>query len=312
MENKKVMVLGATGSIGKRLYRSLKEKGYKIYVASRNIEGAKKLFPDAEAYFEYNILKPDDLSEFINGIGAVVNLAGAPIFAHWKGGYEKEVVDSRVKGTSYVVEAIAKCEKKPEVLINGSAAGIYGYSENVAADENSPAGKDFWGQLVLAWEKEAYRAENLGVRVVTVRTTLVLEKGEGALDALVPYFKKGIGGYVRPGNQLFPWIHMEDEIGIITSVMEDSSFKGPINCVGGNCTSRAFSESIGKALNKRAGLPIPGFVIKFLFGRGSDLVLKSQSIKSEKIESIGYGIKFADINAAMEDILKTEKERESQ
>ncbi len=307
MENKKIMILGATGSIGKRLYYSLKEKDYDIYVVSRNSKRAKEILQDATSYIEYNMNKPDELSEFMNGIRAVVNLSGAPIFSKWRGNYEKEVVESRVKGTRYVISAMEKCDKKPEVLINGSAAGIYGYSENVAATESSPEGKDFWANLVSSWEKEAYKAKDLGVRVVTVRTTLVLENDEGALAALVPYFRKGLGGYVRPGSQIFPWIHMDDEIGIIMSAIENTGFSGPINCVGGNCTSRIFSESVGKVLKKKSGLPIPGFIIKSLFGKASDLVLKSQLIKSEKMESLGYKIKFADINIAMEDALKEKK-----
>ena len=304
MENKKVMLIGATGSIGKRLYNSLKEKNYDLYVVSRNTQRAMEILPGAVSYIEYNINRPDELSEFMNGIKGVVNLSGAPIFSKWRGDYEKEIVDSRVKGTRYIVEAIGKCSIKPEVLINGSAAGIYGYSENVAATESSPEGKDFWANLVSNWEREAYRAKDFGVRVVTVRTTLVLENGEGALAALVPYFLKGLGGYVRPGSQIFPWVHMDDEIGIIISSIENPNFSGPINSVGGNCTSRIFSESVGKALNKKSGLPIPGFIIKSLFGKASDLVLKSQLIKSEKIESLGYKIKFSDINIAMEDVLR--------
>ena len=100
---------------------------------------------------------------------------------------------------------------------------------------------------------------------------------------------------------------LDDEIGIIMSAIENTGFSGPINCVGGNCTSRIFSESVGKVLKKKSGLPIPGFIIKSLFGKASDLVLKSQLIKSEKMESLGYKIKFADINIAMEDALKEKK-----
>ncbi len=306
MEIKKVVIAGATGAIGKRLYESLLRQNYEVYVVSRDPKRASELLPGATGFVEFDVSKPFELRDFIDGARAVINLAGAPIFTRWRGDYEKEIIDSRIKGTRYIVDAIEKCEKRPEVLINGSAAGIYGYSGEVAADENSPAGNDFWAKLVTDWENEANSAKTLGVRVVTVRTTLVLEEGIGALETLVPYFEKGLGGYARPGTQVFPWVHMEDEVGIIMKAIENNNFSGPINCVGGNTTSRIFSESVGKAMNKKSGIPIPGFIIKTLFGRASDLVLKSQTIKSERLGDLGYELKYKDINLTMESLLNSE------
>jgi uncharacterized protein (TIGR01777 family) len=304
MYKKKVVVAGATGSIGKALCNLLHDREYEINVVTRDVEKAKSQIPFASAYKEWNLNKAEELSLFLEGANAVINLAGAPIFEKWRGNYEQVVVDSRVKGTEYIVNAISQCSEKPSVLINGSAAGFYGYSKGETYNEGSLPGNDFWAHLVKDWESAAHLLEKDKVRVVTIRTTLVLANSGGALDALVPYFEKGLGGYVRPGDQVFPWIHMDDEIGLILATMENTNFVGAINCVAGNVTSRDFSQSVGKAMTKRSSFPIPSFIIKSLFGRASDLVLKSQTIKSTRMDELSFELKYKNLDEAMESILK--------
>lgn len=299
MSDKDVALIGATGAIGREVYKELIKNGYNVTVVARDTDKAGKFFPESKVVVKYNLAEPASLSKAIEEAYTIINLAGAPIFEKWKGDYEHEVVQSRVQGTAYIVNAIALCHKKPQVLINGSASGFYGYSGTVNVDENSPPGTDFWGKLVKDWEDEALRARDHGVRVVLLRTTLVLKAGEGALGVLVPYFKKGLGGYVRPGGQQFPWIGIVDEVGIILQCLKNDAFFGPINCVVGNITSRKFSESIGMAIGRRGGLPIPKFIIKSMFGKAADLVTQSQIVTSTRMEELKYEIQ----EKSMEDSL---------
>lgn len=290
MSDKDIVLVGATGAIGKEVYKQLIKDSYNVTVVARDMDKAGKLFPESKGAIKYDIADPESLSNAMEEAHGVINLSGAPIFEKWKGDYEQEVVDSRVKGTAYIVKAISMCEKKPLTLINGSASGFYGYSKSVNVNEDSPPGTDFWGKLVSDWEEEALKAREYGLRVVLVRTTLVLKDGEGALGVLVPYFRRGMGGYVRPGNQQFPWISMEDEVGVIMQCLKNDSFSGPINCVAGNITSKKFSEVIGSVIGHRGSLPIPKFIIKSMFGKASDLVTHSQIVTSTRMEELEYMI----------------------
>ena len=297
-----IVISGATGSIGNSVSKALHEAGMNVAVITRNIDRAKESIPYVSAFFEWNQGNTEQLIEFCDGADAVINLSGAPIFERWKGNYEKEVNDSRILGTRRIVDAITKCPEKPKVFINGSAAGFYGYTGNVVASESSPAGKDYWADLVERWEKEALRAQESGIRTVLIRTSLVLKRSEGALGSLEPYFRKGLGGYISPGTQMFPWVHIDDQAGIIIRAMANSEFSGPVNSVAGSVSSKDFSKAIGKAMRKGSRFPIPGFVVKSLFGKASDLVTGSQVIKSERLGELGYEMKYTSIDDAMENL----------
>lgn len=302
MDSKKVVVAGVTGAIGSNLAMRLIHEGYEVYGVARNPDEAKAKVKGLEECIKWDINRPDELSSLIEGSRAVINMTGAPLLTKWRGNYEKEIFSSRIEGTRYVVEAIRNCQEKPQVLINASAAGFYGYDENKAAVESSPAGTDYWGKLVSDWEKAALEAEKFGVRTVLIRTTLVLMRGEGALKALEPYFRKGLGGYVSPGNQIFPWVHIDDENGIIIQAIQNDKFHGPVNSVGGTITSKEFSNQIGIAMGKSSRLPIPKVIIRSMFGKASDLVLRSQIIKSERMDELGYKIKYDKISDALKQI----------
>lgn len=305
MEKSNILVSGITGGIGSEIAKELIKSGHSVYSLSRDNEKAKKIIPDAEEYLVMNNKKMDELINVMNNIDYVINVTGAPVFAKWTRGYEMEIRESRVGTVNYLINAIEKTENKPKAFINGTAAGYYGYAKNISVDENSPPGNDFWSKLVLDWENAADKAKQIGLRVVNVRTTLVLMKNTGVLDVLTSYFKKGLGGYVRPGDQIFPWISVEDEVGIFIRSLENNNFSGPINAVAGNISSREFSRGIGEALGKKSGLPVPGFLIKTLFGPASDLVLKSQFVKSKRMEELGYKIKNSDYYDTVKKILNS-------
>ena len=302
MDSKKVVIAGVTGAIGSYLAKRLIEEGYDVYGVARNPQEARSKVKGMAECIQWDINRPDELSSIAEGSRAVINMTGAPLLTKWRGNYEKEIFSSRIEGTQYIVEAIRNCQEKPAVLINASAAGYYGYDENKAAVESTPAGGDYWGKLVSDWEKAALEADKFGVRTVLIRTTLVLVRGEGALKALEPYFRKGLGGYVSPGSQIFPWVHIDDETGIIIQAVQNEKFHGAINSVGGTVTSKEFSNQIGIAMGKSSRLPIPKFIIRSMFGKASDLVLRSQLIKSERMDELGYKIKYDKISEALKEI----------
>lgn len=302
----KIVVSGGTGLIGSTLIKELTARKYEVVIVTRDPEKAKKSFPEISDIVKWDTQNPENLANYIEGSSAVINFSGAPVFAKWKGNYSVQVKDSRVLGTRYIVESIKKTKSKSGCLINGSATGIYGYGKSFVGvnDESSKASDDFWGSLVQDWENEALLAENEGVRTVLLRTSLVLEKDKGALEALVPYFMKGLGGYVMPGKQIFSWIHIKDEIGVIVKAIENSSFHGSINLVAGNETSKDFSRKLGKALHKRSGLPIPQFVIKRMFGMASDLVTGGSYVESKRMDELGYKPVFNDLESAISNLYR--------
>lgn len=303
----KVMVLGATGCIGKAVVSGLKNAGYSIIIGSRDPEKARSAFQDASSFVEFNYKKKTDMSQSMEGVYAVVNLTGAQVFQRWTEEYKKEIVASRVESTKIIVDAMRDCETKPSVLVNGSAAGIYGY-ERVTDDfmtEDSKAGNDFWGDLVSKWEAEAMKAVDLGIRVVTIRTSVVLSPDCGALPQLVSIFKKGIGGSIRPGTQWFPWIHIDDEVSIIVNAVRDSSYTGPINASAPDVPRmRVFAHTLGNVLGKSSRFPIPVFILRLVIGESANVLGKGTRVIPEKAQKLGFVFRYPDLGPALENLLK--------
>src|SRR6476660_8283764 len=226
---KRVVITGATGLIGKRLTKELVSRGYRVTVFSRNPDKAERALPEASDHVAW---QPDsgDWAKHIDGAYAVINLAGAGIFnRRWTKSYKKIIMESRVRGTRALVDAIARAKEKPSVLINGSAVGYYGLTDSEMLDESSPPGNDFLAHVVQAWEREAAKAEALGVRVAMLRSGIVLAREGGALTLMSLPFKLFIGGPVLPGTQYFSWVHIDDEVGIILMALENEAATGPIN-----------------------------------------------------------------------------------
>ncbi|WP_393971598.1 TIGR01777 family oxidoreductase [Oxyplasma meridianum] len=303
----KVMVLGATGCIGKAVVAGLNRSGYSVIIGSRDPERARLAFPEVNLFIEFNYKKNTGLSESMDGVYAVVNLTGANIFQRWTGGYKEEIVASRVESTKMIVDAMRGCKTKPSVLVNGSAAGIYGY-ERVTDEpmtEESKPGNDFWGDLVSKWEAEAMKAQDLGIRVVTIRTSVVLSSDCGALPQLVGIFNKGIGGPIRPGTQWFPWIHIDDEVSIIVNAVRDSSYSGPINASAPDVPRmKEFAHTLGKVLGKSSRFPIPVFIIRLALGESAGVLGKGTKVIPDKALKLGFEFKYPYLGPALENLLK--------
>lgn len=299
-------VFGATGQIGQAVIRRLSAEGWNIRIFARDLKKSGGIFQDIGQQIQWDYRK-DDWQEHVNGTDAVFNFSGAPIFQKWKGDYKKEIVESRVKATERISRAICMAEKRPKVFVNGSAAGFYGYNtwNDDTVTEDYPAGSDFWGTFVSDWEKAAMKAEECGTRVINIRTSVVLDKDTGALPQLMNAFNKGIGGPIRPGNQWFPWIHKEDEIGIILYAMDIDTVSGPINASAPEVPRmREFAESLGRALGKPSRIPIPITILRLMMGEVSKILANGRMVVPKKAEDIGYQFKYPDIDGALQDLLK--------
>lgn len=244
---------------------------------------------------------PSDLS----GFDAVVNLAGEPVFGkRWSDAVKAEIRASRVDGTRKLVEAMKSGATRPKVLVNASAIGVYGDQGERLLPESAKAGVDYLAEVCTAWEREADRASELGVRVVKLRIGIVLGAG-GALKQMLPPFKLGLGGPIGSGAHWMSWIHIDDLCGLILHALRDETVSGAVNGVApGACTNKDFTKALGRALSRPAFFPVPPVMLKVMFGSGAASVLTaSQRCVPERALKSGYAFKYADVDGALRAIL---------
>ena len=299
-------VLGATGNIGQNVVRALIDSGFSVRIFARDTEKSRQIFPQISEHVSWDY-RSEAWKDRIDGCNVVINLAGAPIFQKWKGHYRSEIVDSRVEETRQVVDAIRRARDRPQLLINASAAGIYGYEsfDNTDVTEDTLPGKDFWGDFVTRWEHEALEAESMGVRTVLIRTSVVLSTDGGALPQLVSVFKKGIGGPISPGNQWFPWIHVDDEVGLLMFSITNDRVKGPLNASSPKVpTMKEFATALGITLGKTYKVRIPITFVRLMMGEVGNILAKGKKVVPKRAEEFGYVFKYPDLEQALDNLLK--------
>ena len=306
---KRILLTGATGLIGTKLFPLLCERGYEVVICSRHPEQARAKLPGAAAYLHWEPAETGPWAAAIDGIHAIIHLAGAPITqgllgVRWTPAYKAEIRNSRVVGTRGLVNAIAAAAQRPAVLISASAVGYYGYGDATPLDETAPPGDDFVAQICVAWEQEALRAETLGVRVVRLRTGIVLDSQSGALAQLQVPFRMHVGGPIMPGTQYYSWIHPADELGLLLLALEDERTHGPINATAPTPQSnRDFCTTLGEVLDSPAWLPVPEFSLRLALGEMADLVVKGQCVLPARAQALGYSFKYSHLKPALQDLL---------
>ncbi len=303
---KKIVITGATGAIGRNLCRKLIESGEEITVFTRNPEGARKILPAVKKFVEWNYESIDTWLQELYGKDVIVHLAGTNLGAkRWNDEYKKLAYDSRIISTRNLVEAIKLLEKKPKAFICSSAVGIYGNRYDEVLDESSLTGNDFMAVICKDWEKEAANVEQHGVRRVSVRTGLVMMKDDGVLKKMLLPFKLFIGGPLGNGRQWFPWIHIDDIVGIYIHAIDNESVSGAINgASAGIVTMKEFAKTLGKVLKRPSFFAVPKFAMKIATGEIADYAVMSQRTSAEKILKLGYKFKFENLEAALRDLLK--------
>jgi uncharacterized protein len=303
---KKIIITGATGSIGKKLVQELTARGDEVIIFTRNPEKAKKKIVNANKYVKWDYDCMDAWSHEMHGVDVVVHLAGANLGAkRWNAEYKKLAYDSRIISTRNLVEAIKSVEKKPKVFICSSAVGIYGNRYDEVLDEKSSLGNDFMSDICKDWEKEAERAEQYGVRRVSIRTGLVMQKDEGVLKKMLLPFKIFIGGPLGSGRQWFPWIHIDDIVGIYLQAIDNENISGAVNGASpGIVTMREFAKILGKVLRRPSLFPVPKFAMKIAAGELGEYAVMSQRTSVEKILISGYKFKYEVLEEALHSLLK--------
>ncbi len=299
-----MLVTGATGFIGRALCSALKERGQVFTALGRRPERAKAALPGVKDVWRWRPkMEPAPLTA-LQGAGAVVHLAGESGAGRWNAHKKRAIRDSRISGTRHLVEAIGEAKSKPGVLICASAVGYYGNRGEEELTEEAAAGKDFLAEVCQAWETEARRAEELGVRVVMLRNGIVLGLGGGALTQMLLPFKLGLGGPLGNGNQWMPWVHVEDVVGVILHAIEHASVSGPINVAAPTpVRNREFTKTLAQVLHRPAFLPAPAFGLKILLGEFADVLLASQRVLPKRIQELGYSFRHPALEGALRAIL---------
>jgi hypothetical protein len=295
----KALISGATGFIGSQLTRQLDRP----VVLSRNPEAAKRGLGDVEAHaWNYKDGPPPRVA--FEGVDAVIHLAGESVGeGRWNARKKAAIRESRVLSTRRLVDAIGGLDRKPSVFVCASAIGIYGSRGEDTLDESAAPGDDFLAKLGVEWEREAARAEESGVRTVSVRTGLVLGRG-GALGKMLPIFKLGLGGPLGNGKQWMSWIHIDDLVGLFLHAVNANSLRGAMNGVAPNPVRNSeFTKALGRALHRPAFFPAPAFGLRLGIGEFADALLASQRVTPGVALRTGYAFKFPEIDGALADVV---------
>src|SRR5215468_3086071 len=304
----KILVTGATGLIGRSVYRSLIIEGHQVVALSRRPAAAPMVIDSAGvAAFHWEPAAESPPAEAWEGVEAVIHLAGEPVAAaRWTEEQKRRIRDSRVKGSRNLVAGMRAARRPPKVLVSASAVGFYGDRGDEVLNESSDPGSGFLTEVCLDWEAEAARARELGVRVALVRIGVVLSTSGGALEKMLLPFKLGLGGRLGDGRHWFPWIHIEDIAGIFLHALTSPAINGPINGVApGVVTNEEFTRELAAALNRPAFFPVPKFALRVLMGEMAEVVTASQRAVPRVALDTGYLFKYPDLRPALESLLKT-------
>jgi uncharacterized protein (TIGR01777 family) len=291
----RVAITGSTGLVGTALVEALKANGHTVSRIMRDQHkvGADDVFwnPDT-AYVD---------TPKLDGTDAIVHLAGEPISRSWSPEQKKIIHFSRLRGTQLIAEAARAMYRPPQVLISGSAIGWYGDRGDEVLREDSKPGTGFLSDVCRDWEGATEVASRAGIRVVHLRTGIVLSSKGGALAKMLPPFRMGVGGKVGSGRQYMSWVALDDVASAIIYAINTPSLQGPMNVVAPNpATNLQFTKALGKVLNRPTIAPLPALVVKLLFGEmGETLLLASQRVEPARLLSAGYQFQYPQLEAAL-------------
>jgi uncharacterized protein (TIGR01777 family) len=303
---KRVVVTGATGMIGRAVCRALLARGDPVVALSRNPQRAHDaLGPGVEAQVWADPSTTPPPAEALRGADAVIHLLGEPIAQRWSDDAKARIRDSRVLSTRMLVTALRELPdtERPGMLVSASAAGFYGPSDDRELTEDAPAGDDFVARVVVDWEAEASAAAEL-TRVVLTRTGVVLSPSGGALEKMLPPFRLGLGGPVAGGKQWVPWIHLDDEVGGMLCCLDTAEARGPMNLTAPNpVTNAELSRALGRVLHRPAVVPVPGFVLRLLYGDMAEIVTTGQRVIPAGLGRLGFEFRHPMVEPALRDVL---------
>ena len=295
---------GSTGLIGSALTDHFRKEGHKVTRMARPVSlqktGESVVVWDAAASVV-------DLSS-LEGVDAVIHLAGANIAARrWSAAYKEEIRLSRLRGTRFLSDSLVRLRRPPKVFICASAVGFYGNLDpRVCADESTPRGQGFLAELCEAWEKSADVARQAGIRVIHLRTGVVLSPQGGALEKMLPVFRLGLGGRLGNGCQMMSWVALDEVPWIVEHLMRSDQIAGPVNIVSPQSISNAeFTKILGLVLQRSVILPVPSWAIRVMFTEmGETLLLGGARVLPEKLTDSGYTFRYPDLETFLRKILR--------
>jgi len=289
-------ITGGTGFIGNAVRRDLEARGDKTVLFSRRAGPARRLF---------SVDRPLDVS----GCDGLVHLAGESILGLWTREKRRRILESRVEGTRRLVEGIRAATEKPRVLVSASAIGFYGDTGDRIVDEDSPSGTGFLAEVAQAWEAEAVKAEEYGVRVIRLRIGFVLGRDGGAMRLIKPVFRLGVGGRLGSGKQWMSCIEIADLGAMVTTCLHDETMCGPVNAVMPDpVTNAEFTRAIAQAAHRPAIFPAPSYALRLALGDLSHLLLDSQRVVPSCFQQAGFQYRFPSMNSVMEEVFRRKEE----
>ena len=301
----RILVVGGTGLVGKRLCAALALAGHDLRAVSRNVPRSVPHLPPGTD------LRPlpktdDEWTSLVDGCNAIFNLAGEGLVeGRWSEDRKKSLRDSRVSLTDSLVRACGATVRRPRVLVNASAIGFYGPHGDEDLNESSAPGDDFLAEMCVAWEQAALAAKDVGLRVVTVRIGVVLSMNGGSLGKMLPPFRLGLGGPFGTGDQYFSWVHEDDLTGLLIHALDNESVEGAMNCTAPNPVRNGeFAKTLGGILNRPAFLSPPDFVIRLALGEVADaILLTGQKVLPAVAQKTGYKFRYETAEDALRALL---------
>ncbi|MBN7819911.1 TIGR01777 family oxidoreductase [Bowmanella yangjiangensis] len=297
-----ILMTGGTGLIGTRLLSRLPE-GYHVTVLTRNLAEAELALGRRATWISSFNELPN-----LDGFDAVINLAGEPIAdKRWSKEQKDRICQSRWQITEKLVDLCQRSQTPPKVFLSGSAVGYYGrQDEELISEYHRTPHDEFSHQLCHRWEQIALQAQSEHTRVCLLRTGIVLSRKGGALIKMLPAFRAGLGGRMGDGRQFMSWIHISDMMAAIRFLLETPDCQGPYNLTAPNpVTNQEFSETLASVLGRPCLFPMPGFVLKMLFGDMSELLLTGQRVIPTRLEEAGFHFQFQHLKPALENLLKS-------
>jgi uncharacterized protein (TIGR01777 family) len=278
----RVAILGASGFVGRALSAALRARG-----------------DDVEAV---SLRDPASAAARAAACGAIVNVAGEPVAQRWTKTVKRRIMESRTTMPRDFLARIAPLSPRTTVYVSASAIGYYGPSDEALLDETSPAGSDFLAQVCVEWERVTVHAEALGMRTACIRTGIALGRG-GALAKMLPIFRLGLGGRFGTGTQWYPWIHVDDLVGVYLLALDGA--RGAINAVAPNPVRNAeFAATLGRVLHRPARIRTPTFALQLALGEGANAVLEGQRAVPRRLQELGYEFAFPDLEGALTALLR--------
>ena len=299
----KILVSGVSGPIGAALLPSLISSGAAITRLMRADSGLSPA--TATEIIRWDPTKPI-AAEAVSGFDAVIHLAGESIVGRWTAAKKTKIRDSRIVGTRNLAQALGQAKNKPQVFVCSSAIGYYGDRGDEVLTEQSTPGTGFLADVCRDWEAATQPAADAGIRIVQIRTGMVLSAEGGALGKMLTPFKLGLGGRIGSGRQWMSWIDVEDMVAAIHHILRSDALQGPVNMVAPQpVTNAEFTKTLASVLSRPAIFPVPAFAVRLAFGEmGETVLLGSQRVEPAQLVASRYEFRFSDLRSSLENLLK--------